>query len=100
MSSNISYTVPKEEIGIDEIHFTLEFRFNSGKTEPSTIDGLPRSQVYRFGVDDLVGWIDISEEEAVEVIDGILEQIDEGRSSSIVKFENGESFRIKRRRNA
>jgi hypothetical protein len=100
MSSNISYTVPKEKIGTDELHFTLEFRFNSGRSEPSTIEGLPRSQVYRFGVDELMGWIDLTEEDAVEVIDGILEQIDEGRSSSIVKFDNGESFRIKRRRNA
>lgn len=92
----MSPTVAKKETGTEELYFILEFLFNSGKTEPSTIEGLPRSQIYRFAADELTGWMDdVTEEEAVEVIDGLLEQIDTGRRAKASHiFEGGESFSI------
>lgn len=92
----MSSTVAKQETGTEELYFILEFLFNSGKTEPSTIAGLPRSQIYRFGADELMGWMDdITEEEAVEIIDDLLVDIDNGnRQKASFVFPNGESFSI------
>lgn len=87
-------TMTKEEPAQDEAYFTLEFLFNSGKTEPSKIEHLPRSQVYRFGCDELVGWMDLTEEEAMDTIDKLMNQIDSGKSKFTRKFKSGESFRI------
>lgn len=88
-------TVAKQETGTDELYFTLEFLFNSGKTEPSTLAGLPRSQVYRFGCDELMDWLDLSEEDAVEIIDNLLTKLDNGkRSKHVFVFDGGESFSI------
>lgn len=92
----MSSTVAKQETGTDELYFILEFLFNSGKTEPSTIVGLPRSQVYRFSVEELMGWMnDTTEEEAVEIIDNLLIQIDsDQRQKASFVFPSGESFSI------
>lgn len=92
----MSSIVAKQETGTEELYFILEFLFNSGKTEPSTLEGLPRSQIYRFGSEELMGWMDdITEEEAVEIIDDLLRQIDTKRrlKASFV-FPSGESFSI------
>lgn len=92
----MSSTVAKKEAGTEELYFILEFLFNSGKTEPSTIAGLPRSQIYRFGAEELMGWMDdITEEEAVEIIDELLSEIeDDERLKASFVFPNGESFSI------
>lgn len=91
----MSCTVAKTEIGDQEAYFTIEFRFNSGRTEPSDISGLPRSQIYRFGAEELMGWCDMTEEDAVEIIDSIMEKIDNGRSRQTQILANGCSFTIK-----
>lgn len=91
----MSCTVAKTEVGEDEAFFTIEFKFNSGKTEPSSLSGLPRSQIYRFAVDELMGWCDMTEEDAVEIVDGILEKIDGGRSRQTQILSNGHTFTIK-----
>jgi hypothetical protein len=92
----MSSTVAKQGTGIDELYFTLEFLFNSGKTEPSTIAGLPRSQIYRFGTEELMGWMeDVTEEEAVEIIDDLLSQIEYGDDDEATYvFSSGESFSL------
>lgn len=87
-------TMAKKEAGPEEVLYTLEFLFNSGKTEPSVIANLPRSQVYRFGSDELMGWMELTEEESVQIIDRLLRQIDSGRSKFKTTFPEGESFRI------
>lgn len=91
----MSSTVAKKAVGIQEAIFTLEFLFNSGSCEPSTIAGIPRSQIYRFGCEDLMDWMKVSEEEAVEIIDGLLTKLDEGKGSkhSFV-FPEGQTFTI------
>lgn len=91
--SNMS-TMTKEQPSHDEAYFTLEFLFNSGKTEPSRIEGLPRSQVYRFGCDELMDWMDLTEEEAMDTVDKLMNQIDSGKSKYTRKFKSGETFRI------
>jgi hypothetical protein len=84
----------KKEASPDEALYTLEFLFNSGKTEPSTIVNLPRSQVYRFGSDELMGWLDLTEEDSIQVVDKLLRQIDSGKRKFKTTFPNGETFRI------
>jgi len=78
-------------------YFTMEFLFPKGKHQPSSIKGLPRNQVYRFGVAELVGWLGLSEEESVVVIDDLLAEIDEGSKSVKHIFPNGESFTLTNR---
>lgn len=87
-------TMTKEEACSEEAYFTLEFLFNSGKTEPSRIERLPRSQVYRFGCDELMDWMELTEEEAMDTIDKLMNQIDSGKSKFTRKFKTGETFRI------
>ena len=79
-------------------YFTMEFLFPKGKHQPSSIKGLPRNQVYRFGVAELVGWLGLSEEESVIVIDDLLAEIDEGSKSVKHIFPNGESFTLSSRK--
>lgn len=95
-SSNIFDTVTNENAPTEELHFTLEFLFNKGKTEPSTISGLPRSQVNKFAIDELIGWLGITEEEAIRIINSIFGKIDggSGRKKHTYVFPQGETFTI------
>jgi len=87
-------TIAKQEIGCQEVHFTLEFLFNRGKTEPSSIDKLPKSQVHKFGTEELIGWMEVSEEDATQVIEDLLNLIEDGRLRAKYIFPSGESFQI------
>jgi hypothetical protein len=87
-------TVAESKDTKSSIHYRLDFTFPKGKTQPSPISKLPRQEIYRFGVGELIGWLNLSEEDAVIVIDDLLEEIDDG--APIVKhvFPNGETFSI------
>lgn len=95
-SSNIFDKVTNETPPTEEPQFTLEFLFNRGKSEPSTISGLPRSEVNRFATEELIGWLAITEEEAIRITNSIVGKIDagSGRKKHTYVFPEGETFTI------